>query len=213
MAASMSLKDKVREQILQKIVKNEFPIDELIIEGKLAQMFGVSRAPVREALVELCNENILRNLPRAGYQIVQLSQKDIKDAIHVRILLEVEAGRLACQRITDKEIDKLKRLKTKIESQESGRGSLERWITDGAYLHSTLAAFSGNGVLCKMIREIIDILRRAMAQVYLHGDLPSLLQPHYHLEIIQALMARDEIKTADLLCKDINTLREFLQMV
>ena len=91
MAGNGSLKQQIYQQIFEKIINNEFPLNEFLVEGRLAEMFGVSRAPVREALVELCNEKVLRNIPRAGYQIVQLSQRELRDALQLRLILETEA--------------------------------------------------------------------------------------------------------------------------
>ncbi|UCF98437.1 MAG: GntR family transcriptional regulator, partial [Spirochaetaceae bacterium] len=114
MAVTGSLKQRIYQQIFEKIINNEFPLNEFLVEGKLAEMFGVSRAPVREALVELCNERILRNIPRAGYQIVQLSQKELRDALQLRLILETEGLKLACDRLNDDSISRLKALKKEL---------------------------------------------------------------------------------------------------
>lgn len=209
-----SLKKKIYEQILQKIIKNEFPIDQFLVEGKLAEMFGVSRAPVREALVELCNENILRNIPRAGYQIVQISRRDIRDALQIRMILEIEGARIACRRLTDEDIKVLKALRKELEkAKDQDSINLEDWMKTGSHLHLTLAELSGNGLLYKMVKETHDILRRATVQIFLDTEFPSLEQPSYHLEIVKAMIRRDKEEVAELLYKDINTLREFLQEV
>lgn len=212
MAKDGSLKKKIYEQILQKIIKNEFPIDQFLVESKLAEMFGVSRAPVREALVELCNENILRNIPRAGYQIVQISRRDIRDALQIRMILEIEGAKMACERLTDENIETLKALKQELEqAQDQNSINLEDWVKTGSHLHLTLAELSGNALLYKMVKETHDILRRATVQIFPDTEFPSLEQPSYHLEIVKAMIRRDKEKVAELLYKDINTLREFLQ--
>ena len=114
MAGDGSLKQKIYRQIFEKIINNEFPLDEFLVEGRLAEMFGVSRAPVREALVELCNEKVLRNIPRAGYQIVQLSQKELRDALQLRLILETEALKLACDRLNADSVARLEALKASV---------------------------------------------------------------------------------------------------
>lgn len=212
MANAGSLKKKIYQQIFQKIINNEFPLDEFLVEGKLAEMFGVSRAPVREALVELCNEKILRNIPRAGYQIVQLSQKELRDALQLRLILETEGMKMACGRLNDGSVARLKALKKELRELENGEViSLESWMTSGSHLHLTIAELSGNQLLYEKIRETHDIIRRATVQIYLNQDYPRREQPLLHERIVNAMIRGDKGKAVELLRKDINTLREILQ--
>lgn len=212
MANAGSLKKKIYQQIFQKIINNEFPLDEFLVEGKLAEMFGVSRAPVREALVELCNEKILRNIPRAGYQIVQLSQKELRDALQLRLILETEGMKMACGRLNDGSVARLKALKKELRELENGEViSLENWMTSGSHLHLTIAELSGNQLLYEKIRETHDIIRRATVQIYLNQDYPRREQPLLHERIVNAMIRGDKGKAVELLRKDIKTLREILQ--
>lgn len=212
MANAGSLKKKIYQQIFQKIINNEFPLDEFLVEGKLAEMFGVSRAPVREALVELCNEKILRNIPRAGYQIVQLSQKELRDALQLRLILETEGMKMACGRLNDGSVARLKALKKELRELENGEViSLENWMTSGSHLHLTIAELSGNQLLYEKIRETHNIIRRATVQIYLNQDYPRREQPLLHEQIVNAMIRGDKGKAVELLRKDINTLREILQ--
>ena len=212
MANDGSLKKKIYQQIFQKIINNEFPLDEFLVEGKLAEMFGVSRAPVREALVELCNEKILRNIPRAGYQIVQLSQKELRDALQLRLILETEGMKMACDRLSDGSVARLKALKKELQELEKGEViSLGDWITSGSRFHLTIAELSGNQLLYEKIRETHDIIWRATVQIYLNQDYPRREQPLLHEQIVNAMIRGDKGKAVELLRKDINTLREILQ--
>lgn len=206
------MKQKVYRQIFERIIHNEFPLDEFLVEGKLAEMFGVSRAPVREALVELCNEKILRNIPRAGYQIVQLSQKLLRDAIQLRLLLETEAVKLACSRLNAERRARLERVKQELHKLEGSRSiSLEEWIHTGSHLHLTIGELSGNQLLCEKIKETHDLIRRAMVQIYLDQEYPRRQQPLLHGRIIDAMIEGDTATAVDLLQKDISTLRDILR--
>ncbi len=212
MAGDGSLKQKIYRQIFQKIINNEFPLDEFLVEGRLAEMFGVSRAPVREALVELCTEKILRNIPRAGYQIVQLSQKELRDALQLRLILETEAMKLACDRLNDESVARLKELKNELrEIENSDVVSLEEWMSSGSRLHLAIGELSGNQLLCEKIRETHDLIRRATVQIYLDQDYPRREQPLLHERIVNAMIRGDKEAAVELLRRDINTLREILQ--
>ena len=75
MIRKTTLADQIYSAILDKIMRNEFPMDQFLTEAYLAEHFEASRAPVREALVKLCNENILRSIPRTGYQIHNIERR------------------------------------------------------------------------------------------------------------------------------------------
>ncbi|MBN1687028.1 MAG: GntR family transcriptional regulator [Spirochaetales bacterium] len=212
MAGNGSLKQKVYRQVFEKIIENKFPLDEFLSEGKLAKMFGVSRAPVREALVELCNEKILRNIPRAGYQIVQLSRKELRDALQLRLILETEAMKLACDRLNPESAGRLQAVKEELREIESREDAgLEEWITSGSHLHLTIGELSGNRLLCEKIRETLGLIRRAMVQIYLDQKYPRRQQPLLHEQILDAMIRGDKEEAVNLLRRDINTLWEILQ--
>ena len=63
-----SLKNMVYQAILNGIFTDEYKPNQIINEQELVQKFGCSKTPIREALVTLCNEGILRSFPRFGYQ-------------------------------------------------------------------------------------------------------------------------------------------------
>jgi DNA-binding GntR family transcriptional regulator len=212
MAETGSLKQKIYRQIFHKIIHNEFPMNEFLVEGRLAEMFGVSRAPVREALVELCNEKVLRNIPRAGYQIVQLSQKELRDAFQLRLILETEAMKLALERLGRESLARLETLKKELREIEDGAVvSLEDWMSSGSHLHLTIAELSGNQLLCEKIRETHDLIRRATVQIYLNQEYPRRQQPLLHERIVNAMIKGEKETAVELLRNDINTLRDILQ--
>ena len=89
----VSHKKQLYNKILEKIIRLGFPQDIFLTEGALAEELSASRVSIRETLITLCNEQILRNIPRIGYQIVQLTTHDINDAIRTRGILETGAAR------------------------------------------------------------------------------------------------------------------------
>lgn len=94
-----TLKEKIYSTIMEQIMTGRISPDEFLTEARLAEQFQASRAPVREALVALCNECILRNIPRVGYRLVTISRKDVSEALAVRVLLESEAACLALRNL------------------------------------------------------------------------------------------------------------------
>jgi len=199
-----SLKNKIYEELLRMIIANKFPIDEFIVENQIVQMFGVSRSPVREALVELCNENILRNIPRAGYQIVKITGKQIRDAIQFRLLIEEEGIRTGFNRITDNDINSLKMLtlernkRSKIEPLP-----LEEELKLNQKFHLLLNSYSKNVIMNKALENILTLLRRAIAQIIVFdNDIPQ-YEESLHSNIIKSLENKDVENAIFYLQKDI----------
>ena len=83
-----NLKSKVYDDILRSIIKGEYAAEEIISEGMLIEKYNVSKSPVREALVQLCSENVLKNIPRCGYMVARLTRSDIDDILSYRTAFE-----------------------------------------------------------------------------------------------------------------------------
>ncbi|MEA4912892.1 MAG: GntR family transcriptional regulator, partial [Oscillospiraceae bacterium] len=86
-----SLKDMVYHKIIELIISGELRCDDIITENQMIERFSVSKSPVREALIQLCYEEVLRSIPRCGYQIVQITPKNIRDLVELRCILELSS--------------------------------------------------------------------------------------------------------------------------
>jgi DNA-binding GntR family transcriptional regulator len=199
-----TLKEKVYSAILERIMTGAVSAEEFLTEARLAEQFEVSRGPVREALVALCNEGILQNIPRVGYRLVAIGVKEVRDAQAVRLILESEAARLTLRNLdADKEriIDEL--IWAEENRGKSGCQSIVEWMQHGEAVHQAMARFSGNRVLEETILELIKKLRRASTQVYVEHSRADLKSSPYHLRILQALKRRDEADLLANLAQDI----------
>ena len=78
----------VYQAILNGIFTDEYKPNQIINEQELVQKFGCSKTPIREALVTLCNEGILRSFPRFGYQVVSVSREEAQNILDFRLVLE-----------------------------------------------------------------------------------------------------------------------------
>jgi len=113
--------ERLREAILNRTLK---PGDR-IVEAELAQVFNVSRTPVREALRVLEAEGLLRRIPRKGLFVRGITREDVVEIYSIRIALESLAVSIAVERITPVEISRLAKLvdqmKKYTESKESDK--------------------------------------------------------------------------------------------
>lgn len=208
-----TLKEKIYSTIVEQIMKGEINQDEFLSEVRLAERFQVSRAPVREALVALCNEGIVQNIPRVGYRIITITLKEIREALAVRLLLEREAAQQALRNLDSEKERIIDQLIREEEADDRDDLSIIEWMKHGEAVHLALARFSGNSVLEELILELIKKLRRASTQIYLEHSRSDLKSSKYHLKILNALKRRDESDLLANLSKDISLTLDLLGMV
>ena len=80
-----TLSAQIHDSILEMVIDSGAASEELLLtESELVDRFGVSKAPVREALLRLCSEDVLKSIPRCGYVVVRLGKKSGKDNLIVR---------------------------------------------------------------------------------------------------------------------------------
>ncbi|MEZ8093629.1 GntR family transcriptional regulator [Photobacterium swingsii] len=100
------------ERLIEAIVNGDYPAGSKIAESDLANTFGVSRGPLREALMRVEALRLIERAPHVGARVVELSQEKLIEIYAVREALEGMAARLACIHITDEEIEGLEHLLT-----------------------------------------------------------------------------------------------------
>ena len=200
-----SLKDKVHDQILELIIKNASAEEQVMNEKRLAEMLDVSKLTVREALIMLCSEGVLKNIPRYGYLVIQIQDRDMQDAIWLRKLLEKEALKCSFPQIGSDEMESLKR---QIDNA-SKKKHVDVWTVwnDNEEFHLLLASFAGNHVLESHLKSCLDMLKRFYAQNYWRkkNTLEDSIFSDPHKNIYDQLINRNLSKCLDLLENDIDS--------
>ena len=82
------LKEQVYQSILEDLFQGNIGSGEILNEKNLMEKYQCSKSPVREALMALCADGVLNNIPRYGYEVVQYSTDDIYDMLAFRFILE-----------------------------------------------------------------------------------------------------------------------------
>ncbi len=195
----------IHNDIVQDIIKGEYRQNGLLSERRLMEKYGTSKSVVREALVELCNENVLRSIPRYGYEIVALTESDVRDILKFRVMVECQSLPIIFEKAS---MEELNELLDQLQSL-SPAGDQEVWDSwdDNSKFHLQLLALSGNRYCYHQIRHSLSILKRAYAQFY--WDKWRRIRFHFdnetHVRIAHALKAGDLALATQLLEKDINS--------
>lgn len=188
MSKKVSRKNEVREKITSNIMDGNFDADSIITEKQLIDLFSVSKTTIREALVELCIENVLENLPRFGYRVVKLTEKNIEDAQYVRMLLELNGFDKMIGKFDSDHIQTLKEYIVKSDETRISGNVWTHWQNNIDF-HILLNSFAGNSWMNDTLIRTLDILSRAYAQSYWNqwGNKPVSLGIELHLEIVEYL--------------------------
>ena len=164
----------------------------LLNEADLARQLGVSKTPVREALLRLASEGFVQTLPRRGSQVVHLSLRDIEEIFEVREMLEAEVIRLALPRLDDAVLAELDAIVQR-GSEAIARAEYAPFTAADIQLHDRLAQAAGNSRLLQMldgIRGWVQRVRMACHEYRLDPSRPARAQAE-HAQLVEALRARD----------------------
>ena len=140
------LAEQVEERLLQEILGGNYPPDSRIVETRVARQYGVSQAPVREALRSLESLGVVEILPFRGARVRRPSLSELLEAFDVRTELECLAARLAIPRITADDIAELERLEGDVEKAATSGDRRETARHDAA-LHTALLRVAGSRTL------------------------------------------------------------------
>lgn len=103
----LPLRDVVFKTLRQEILTGELKPGERLMEIHLANRLGVSRTPIREAIRMLELEGLVTMIPRRGAEVANITEKNLRDVLEVRRVLDALAVSLACERITEEEKEQL----------------------------------------------------------------------------------------------------------
>ena len=200
------LSEKIHDEILELIIKNASEEEMVLNEKRLMELFGVSKAPVREALIKLCSEGVLRNVPRFGYVVVRLQEKDIQDVVKLRVMLEKEALREGFERIVQYHLPEIREQIERASSRGETTDVWQNWEDNEAF-HLLLASFGENQLLIRFLKEGLGIQKRSYGQLMWkrRQSLEVNVDKWPHGQIYEALCARDLEKAMELLEQDIRS--------
>lgn len=168
-----------------------------IPERELCDVLHISRTPLREALKVLAAEGLVVLLPRRGSRAAKLTDKDVHDLFEVCQGLEALAGELACERITQAEIDEIYSAhQTMIEHYKER--DLEQYYKRNRQIHEAIVAAAMNPVLSNIYESVTARIRRAR---YVTPMSPHrwTIAIQEHQGILNALIRRDGVGLAHIL--------------
>lgn len=195
-SGSESVTDRAYAEIKAMVVAYSLKPGERINEVELSRKIGVSRTPLREALSRLNTESLLRFAPGKGYFCRDLDVHETFQLYELRKSIEVAAVRLAVQRAKDQDIDALEAFLKETGPDAQGLTVAQQVEFDEAF-HISLLSMCNNAEMLRVLVNINDRIRFVRLI-----DMAKIDRRHTqseHIQVVQALRARDEAKCVALL--------------
>lgn len=196
-----SLKRQIYNDIFNDILIGSPQLNTHITEKELVERFNVSKSPIREALIELCNEGVLRSIPRYGYEVIKIAERDVKDARELRIILECGALDRYWDTLT---IDQVDVIEKRLEIPQTEVSVLDHWKSNSQF-HLDLAATYNNKCLYKSLETSLKLMTRAYVQFQIDKwhQATFLGTSRKHRDLLQHIKEGDKGAAIDALRADI----------
>ena len=154
----MRISDKLREQIEEKIATGEFAPGSSLDEATLVEQYGVSRTPIREALIQLAAEGLIEIRPRRGAIVTSIGPARLIEMFEVMAELEAMCGQLAARRMTDAERQELTALHLACEDARANQDP-DQYFYCNERFHAAIYAGSHNSFLREQANQLHRRLR------------------------------------------------------
>jgi len=188
-AANLTAQDLVLTSVREAILTAALPPGSRLRQEKLAEMFGTSRIPVREALRALEYEGLVSSIPYRGFTVTELDADDIEEVYDLRILLESHAIRLAVPLMTDDDLTALEGLYAEMVAAPTADEQLAAREQFYIRLYSMTGRPRLVGLISRLRQEVARSLRWPTLQ---HA-------PSHHERFFEAIRAGDADGAAALL--------------
>ena len=191
----LPLREEVFNTLRSAILTGQFRPGDRLMEVPLANQLGVSRTPVREAIHKLEQEGLVTIVPRRGAEVAKITEKSLQDVLEVRRALDVLSVELACERITQEELESLKKACQLFEKATHSGNTTAIAKADVAF-HDIIVQSTGNQRLQQLVNNLAEQMYRYRF-VYLRDDSQHVKLVEEHQEILDSILHRDKEKASE----------------
>ena len=196
----LTLRERILETIRDAIMSGSLKPGEKVAEPELAERFGISRTPIREAFRQLESEGYLTVIPRKGAVVTAFSPKDVEEFYAIKSILEGYAARKACELLSVREIDKLVTINEKLRHLAE-IGDVRHFFKVHNDFHEMFIKAADNEKLRELITSVVTRFQRLrFMSLSLPGRMKIVVQEH--AKIIEAFRNKDAETAEMLVCKN-----------
>jgi DNA-binding GntR family transcriptional regulator len=186
----------VYQAIRGLVLEGDYPPGSRLKEAETAALLGVSRTPVREALLQLEVEGLVELIPNRGAIVRELTQADVHEILVLRAILEAFCASTAATSMDDQGIDHLDVLHTELEHEATrpgGDGQAKTLAALNGGFHRAVIGGSGNTRIAALLEKLVAIpaaWRTSFWNSRRHREAAVV----YHREVVDAIRARDPLR-------------------
>ena len=189
MEKHLTLREKILEHIRDAIISGTLKAGSRVSEPELAERYGISRTPIREAFRQLESEGYLTVVPRRGAVVSEFSQKDVEDFYAIKSILEGYAARRACSRLTDKDLERLQANNNRLR-ELADHNDIKTFFRVHNEFHDMFIRAADNERLRELITSVVTRFQRLrFMSLSLPGRMKIAVQEHE--KIIEAFRRKD----------------------
>ena len=196
------------ESIRDAILEGRLAPGSRLKEEQLAGELGISRTPIREALLVLQTEGLVEAAPNRGATVRRYAPADLDELYQLRAVLEGHAARVAADRITLAELEALAESCERFDALRD-EGDLAALVTENQLFHETILVASGSDRLTAMVKKVVEVPLVYRSFLW-YSDEQRLISGHYHRQIASALSARDNERAESIMKAHVHEARDFL---
>ena len=191
----LPLRDVVFNTLRQAILTGELKPGERLMEIHLADRLGVSRTPVREAIHKLELEGLVTMIPRRGATVAQITEKSMSDVLEVRRAMDALCAELACERISEEELEQLGEACLEFEKATKTK-NVKQIAQADVKLHDIILQATGNQRLVQLVNNLSEQMYRYRFE-YIKDFSQHENLVEEHRMIYEGLRARDKEKASE----------------
>lgn len=196
----------VYDYIYGEIINGGITSNDILTQASLVARLSVSKSPVREALIHLCEENVLKAIPRIGYHVVQITPAQVNKLIEARLALEPFLLERSWNSIGAEELQQLKRHRRLCKQDQLVNKSVQDNWRRNIDFHLLLGSFADNNYLLEALERLLRTCARAANQYFLNVRGIPQGDDDIHDAIIAAIEADDFMKAKSSLEEDLRQL-------
>lgn len=202
MDAYLPLRDVVFNTLREAILRGDLVPGERLMELQLASKLGVSRTPIREAIRMLEQEGLAITIPRKGAIVAGMTEKDMQDVLEIREALEELSVQVACDKITDEEIEELRKNMKSFE-HSLGSGDLKEMAQADVEFHDVIYRATDNPKLINMLNNLREQMYRYRVE-YLKNPQNHDQLLREHESIYKGILEKDKDAVTEMIRRHIS---------
>lgn len=176
--APTALYQEVAERLRQRIFAHELTPGDWIDEQKLAEQYGISRTPLREALKVLASEGLVELRPRRGCYVTEISRQDLDDIFPLMAMLEGRCAADAVKLVKPADLAELQAMHDRLEAAARD-GRIDAFFEANQEFHKRIQELAGNRWLLSVIQDLRKVLKLSrLHSLSLEGRLQQSLDEH-----------------------------------